>query len=169
MGGLKSEKNADSPMRKQLFRKLSFWRLGAPLGSLRLLQTSPGLGALMAPKSCQKRPHNWTKNGSKKGSSFGLLLDPFWGLFWGPKQADKVSLFWHVFRSGSGASFWPHLGLILPPSWPLLGSSWPPLGLSWPYLGLILASSWPSWPLLEPSWPLLGLVLAILAALGPWP
>ena len=95
----------------------------------------------MASKIRQKRAQNWIKNGSKTGSSFGLLLDPFWGPFWGPKHADKVSLFWHVFRSGSGASFWPHLGLISPPSWPLLGSSWPHLGPSWPHLGPILASS----------------------------
>ena len=94
-------------------------------------------------------------------------MDPFWGPFWGPKRCDPVGLFFNVFPGGSRAPFWPYLGLILAPSWPLLGSSWAQLGLSWPYLGPILASSWPSWPFLAPSWPLLGLVLALLAALGP--
>ena len=72
-----------------------------------------------------------------------------------------------VFRSVSRAPFWPYLGLILAPSWPLLGPSWPHSGFSWLHLGPILASSWPSWPFLAPSWPLPGPVLALLAALGP--
>ena len=79
-----------------------------------------------------------------------------------PRPRSKHSSF-----SCSRAPFWPYLGLILAPSWPLLGSSWPHLGPSWPHLGPILVSSWPSWPVLAPSWPLLGPVLALLAALGP--
>ena len=64
--------NEDSPMRKPLFWKSSFWRLGALFGSRRLLRTPPGpvLRPRWPPKSARKRPRNWSKNWSKIGTAF---------------------------------------------------------------------------------------------------
>ena len=90
--------------------------------------------------------------------------------FWGPKRRDPGDRFFKVFRAGFRAPFWPPLGLVLAPSWPILDSSWPHLGPSLPHIGLILALSWPCWPLLAPTWPCLGSILAMLADLGcTWP
>ena len=97
----------------------------------------------------------------------GLLLDLFWGPFWGPKRCPSGGHIFKVFRSGSRA-----------PCGPILASFWLLPGLSWAHLGPILA---PLGFILAPFWPhlgplglscrrlgaLLGPVLALLAALGP--
>ena len=113
------------------------------------------MGPRWHPKSAKNEPKIGPKICPKIDPILGLLLDQFWGPFWGPKLADKGEPFFDVFRSGSGAPFWPHLGLILPPSWPLL-RSWPLLALSWPHFGLILALLTSLGALLASSWPCLG-------------
>ena len=78
----------------------------------------------------------------------------------------------HSSFSCSRAPFWPYLGLILAPSWPLLGSSWPHLGPSWPHLGpilgLLLALLAGLGALLASSWPCLGRLSCTWPHLGPW-
>ena len=140
LGGSQEGKNADNPMRKPLFWKLSFWHLGAPLGSLRLIQISRG--PVLGPRwlRATKAPQNWSKNWSKIHSSFGLRLDLFWDPFWDPKRCPPRGPLFNVFQGGFRIPFW-FIFLLL------LGFSWAQLGPSWLYLGLILVSSWRSWPL----------------------
>ena len=138
-----------------------------------MAQDRPKTG-LRWPKIIQDGPRSCIFSGSFFGIPFAPKI-----LFLAMKNQDFEVHFGAQNGSARGAHFsrffgvspeppfWLYLGLILAPSWPLLGSSWPHLGPSWPHLGPILASSWPSWPFLAPSWPLLGPVLALLAALGP--
>ena len=80
----------------------------------------------------------------------------------GPKTGGLGEFFFHVFRSGSRAPFWPHLflaslGLILAPSGPLLALSLLHFGLILAILaslGALLASSWPCLGPLSCTWPL---------------
>ena len=107
--GSQERKNADSLMRNPLFRKSSFWSLGAPFGSLGLLLASPGpvLGPRWLPKGTQKGAQNGPKNGSKNGSVFGALSGPFWG----PKRVYPGGTFLTFFyqklqfRKGHSAIF----------------------------------------------------------------
>ena len=111
----------------------------------------------MPPERPPKVIQNCTKKGSKKGPHFELLLDSFWGQFWGPNRCPPGGTF---FTSASLGSSWPHLGFILAS----LGSSWPLLASP----GIILAPFWLhldlSWPLYSPSWPHLGINLGLLLA-----
>ena len=78
LAGLKSEKVQAVLCENHFFESCLFglselhW---APLGSSRPLP-GPSWGP-DGPKSSQKRPQHLSKNESKNGSSFGLLLDPF--------------------------------------------------------------------------------------------
>ena len=42
-----------------------------------------------------------------------MLLDQFWGPFWGPKRFRPGGTFFKIFQSVSRAPLWPYLGLIL--------------------------------------------------------
>ena len=92
----------------------------------------------MAPERPPKVTQNCTKKGSKKGPHFELLLDSFWGQFWGPNRCPSGGTFFILASLGSS---WPLLaspGVILAPFWLHLGLSWPLYSPSWPHLGINL-------------------------------
>jgi hypothetical protein len=57
----------------------------------------------------------------------------------GPKTVSSGGHIFQGFSEWLQSLFWFHLGFILAPSWPLLGSSGAQLGLSWTYLDFNLA------------------------------
>ena len=83
-----------------------------------------------------------SKTGQKKNPKFSSFFLPILDLFWGPKRGDSGDPLFKVFRGGSGrpssstpgpifASSRPvlaHLGALLAPSWPRLGTIWDPEG-----------------------------------------
>ena len=146
-------------MRKPPFWKLSFWPLGAPLGSLRLLQTSPG--PVLGPRWLPNDPQKWPKIGSKNGPKFSQILGCSWTYFGahfgiqnGVLRGDHFSMFFWVAPG-------PLSGSILVSFWLLPGLSWASLGPNLAPLGLILASFWFHLGALGLSWRPLGLFLAL--------
>ena len=145
LGALKSEKMQTFLCENHFFESRLFGLSELHLALLGSSRPLPGQswgpdGTQNPPKATLKLSQKWVQ----KWIQFWLLLDPFWGPFWGLKRRGARDPFSRFFRGGSRAPFWPYLGLILAPSWPLLGSSWPHLGLFWLHLGPILVPSRPS-------------------------